>query len=72
MRNPVIIGDMSELKTKNMYHITKNIMKRNQSICVTTNIWNGSMQNSPGIILNKKISTDSPFGWDILIQDIFG
>ena len=46
-------------------------MKRNQSICVTTNILNESMQHSPGIILSKKISTDSLFGQDILIQETF-
>ena len=56
MKNPVIIGDMNEVKTKNMFDLTKDVMKQNQSICVTTNIRNVSMQHSPGIILNKEIS----------------
>ena len=56
MKNPVIIGPMNKLKTKNMFDLTKDVMKQNQSICVTTNIRNVSMQHSPGIILNKEIS----------------
>ena len=56
MKNPVIIGHINKLKTKNMFDLTKDVMKQNQSICVTTNIQNASMQHSPGIILNKEIS----------------
>ena len=56
MKNPVIIGDMIELKTKDMFDTTKHVMKLNQTICVNTKIWNGSIEHSPGIVLSKNTS----------------
>ena len=51
MKNPVIVGNISELKTRNMFDIMKYVMKQNQSIHLTTNIRMGSIQHSSGIIL---------------------
>ena len=56
MKNPVIIGNISVLKTRNMFDMMKYIMKQNQSIHLTTNIRNGSIQYSAGIVLDPNVS----------------
>ena len=53
MRNPVIVGLMNDLKSNRMIDLMKIIMNQDQSICLTTDIRNGTIQQSPGIILNK-------------------
>ena len=53
MKNPVIVGTIDDLKKNKMFDLMKNIMYQNQSICVTTDIKNGTIQQSPGIILNE-------------------
>ena len=50
MKNPVIVGDIKELKMDKMFHVMKVIMKQNQSVLISSNIKNGSFQESPGII----------------------
>ena len=56
MKNPVIIGTKSALKTKNMFDLMKDVMKQNQTICLTSNITNHVFQQSPGIFLHQPIS----------------
>ena len=51
MSNPVIIGEKSTLKNKKMFHLMKDVMKLNQTICLTTNIRNTSLSKSPGIAI---------------------
>ena len=55
MKNPVIVGDIKELKIDEMFHVMKVIMKQNQSLLITSNIKNGSIQESPGIILRQNV-----------------
>ena len=55
MRNPIIVGDNKELKMDKMVHLMKSIMKQNQSVWITSNVINGSMQESPGIILSQNV-----------------
>ena len=51
MSNPVIIGENSKLKNKEMFHLMKDVMKLNQTICLTTNIRNTNLLKSPGIAI---------------------
>ena len=55
MRNPIIVGDNKALKMDKMVHLMKKIMKQNQSVWITSNLNNGSMQESPGIILRQNL-----------------
>ena len=55
MKNPVIVGDIKELKIDKMFHVMKVIMKQNQNVLITSNIKNGSIQESPGIILRQNV-----------------
>jgi hypothetical protein len=55
MRNPIIVGDNKELKMDKMVHLMKSIMKQNQSVWITSNLNNGSMKESPGIILRQNV-----------------
>ena len=55
MKNPVIVGDMKALKINKMFYVMKSIMKQNQSVLITANIKNGSIQKSPGIILKQNL-----------------
>ena len=55
MRNPIIVGDNKALKMDKMAHLMKKIMKQNQSVWITSNLNNGSMQESPGIILRQNV-----------------
>ena len=51
MTNPVIIGKINDLRTKEMFNLMKNVMKLNQTICLSENIRNNSLQLSPGIVI---------------------
>ena len=55
MRNPIIVGDIKELKMDKMYHLMKSIMNKNQNFRITSNINNRSFQESPGIILRQNV-----------------
>ena len=56
MKNPVIVGNISVLKTRNMFDMMKYIMTQNQSIRLSTNIKNESLQQSSGIIIDQNVS----------------
>ena len=51
MSNPVIVGEKSNLRNTEMFYLMKDVMKLNQTICLTYNIRNISLLNSPGIII---------------------
>ena len=51
MSNPVIMGKESKLRSKEMFHLMKDVIKLNQTICLTTNIRNISLLKSPGIAI---------------------
>ena len=55
MKNPVIVGNIKELKINKMFHVMKGIMKQNQSVLITSNIEDRSIQESPGIILRQNV-----------------
>ena len=55
MKNPVIVGDIKDLKMDEMFHLIKHIMKQNQSVLITSDIGNGSIIESPGIILRQNL-----------------
>ena len=55
MKNPVIVGDMKALNINKMFFVMKSIMKQNQNVLITSNIKNGSIQESPGIILRQNV-----------------
>ena len=55
MKNPVIVGDMKALKMNKMFYVMKSIMKQNQSVLIASNMKNGSIQKSPGIILKQNL-----------------
>ena len=55
MKNPVIVGDIKDLKMDEMFHLIKHIMKQNQSVLITLDIGNGSIIESPGIILRQNL-----------------
>lgn len=51
MSNPVIVGEKSNLRNTEMFYLMKDVMKLNQTICLTYNIRNISLLKSPGIII---------------------
>ena len=51
MTNPIIIGEINALRTKEMFTLMKNVMKLNQTICLSKSIRNNSLQTSPGIVI---------------------
>ena len=51
MSNPVIVGKKSNFRNPEMFHLMKDVMKLNQTICLTYNVRNISLLNSPGIII---------------------
>ena len=53
MSNPVIVGEKSKLRSKEMFHLMKDVMKLNQTIFLTTNIRNISLLKSPGIAIES-------------------
>ena len=58
MKNPVIVGDLKELKMDVMFHLMKRIMKQNQNVLITSDIRNESIIESPGIILRQNLPDD--------------
>ena len=58
MKNPVIIGNKSLLKTKNMFNLMKSIMTQNQSTCISSNLKNEHVHQSAGIILDQSLSAN--------------
>jgi hypothetical protein len=61
MSNPMIVGEFGYLRNRKMFHLMKNVMILNQSICLTTNITNKTLQISPGIIFKTNAGTTSKF-----------
>ena len=57
MSNPMIVGEFEYLRNRNMFHLMKNVMTLNQSICLTTTIQNNTLQKSAGIIFKTNTST---------------
>ena len=55
MKNPVIVGDIKDLKMDEMFHLIKHIMIQNQSVLITSDIGNGSIIESPGISLRQNL-----------------
>ena len=51
MTNPVIIGKINDLRTKEMFTLMKKVMELDQTICFSTSIRNNSLQLSPGIVI---------------------
>ena len=61
MSNPMIIGELGYLRNQKMFHLMKNVMMLNQSICLTTTIRNNTLQRSPGIILKPNAGVTIKF-----------
>ena len=61
MANPIIIGELGYLRNPKMFHLMKNVMTLNQSICLTTTITNNTLQRSPGIIFKTNARATSKF-----------
>ena len=51
MSNPVIVGKKSNFRNPEMFHLMKDVMKLNQTICLTYNVRNISLLKSPGIMI---------------------
>ena len=60
MSNPVIVGQVAELKSNEMLSFMKNVMKLNQTISLTTKVRNESLQETSVIII--KPHTDIIWG----------
>ena len=61
MTNPIIIGDINNLRTKEMFTLMKNVMNLNQTICLSTSFRNDSLQTSPGIVTQSTKHTSAKF-----------
>ena len=61
MSNPIIIGEVGYLRNRKMFHLMKDVMMLNQSICLTTTISNNTVKRSPGIIFKTIASATSKF-----------
>ena len=61
MSNPMIIGELGYLRNQKMFHLMKDVMTLNQSICLTTTITNSILQRSPGIIFKTNARATSKF-----------
>ena len=61
MSNPIIIGEVGYLRNRKMFHLMKDVMMLNQSICLTTTISNNTVKRSPGIIFKTNATTTSKF-----------
>ena len=46
-------GTKDDLKDVESFELMKDLMKRNQSICITTKFNNDTLQNSPGMIFRS-------------------
>ena len=61
MSNPMIVGEFGYLRNQKMFHLMKNVMILNQSICLTTTITNNTLQRSPGIVFKTNGRATSKF-----------
>ena len=60
MSNPMVVGESEYLRNRKMFHLMKNVMMFNQSICLTTTIRNNTLR-SPGIFLKTNARTPIKF-----------
>ena len=56
-------GTKDDLKDVELFELMKDLMKRNQSICITTKFSNDMLQNSPGLIFRS---------YEHRINDLYG
>ena len=61
MTNPIIIGKINDLRTKEMFTLMKKVMELDQTICLSTSIRNNSLQTSPGIVIQSTKQTSAQF-----------
>ena len=61
MTNPIIIGKINDLRTKEMFNLMKKVMSLNQTICFSTSISNNSLQTSSGIVMQPAEPISSQF-----------
>ena len=61
LKNPIIIGEINALRTKEMFTLMKNVMNLNQTICLSTSFRNNSLQPSPGIVIQPTKHTSAKF-----------
>ena len=61
MTNPIIIGKINDLRTKEMFNLMKKVMSLNQTICFSTSISNNSLQTSSGIVIQPTKPISSQF-----------
>ena len=61
MSNPMVVSEFGNLRNQKMFHLMKDIMMLNQSICLTTTITNNTVQRSPGIIFKTNARATSKF-----------
>ena len=63
MTNPVILGTMDDFKNRELFVFMKDVMKLNQTICLTKNFSNNTFQHSPGMIFKS---------YELKIADLYG
>ena len=63
MTNPVIIGTMDDFKNRELFVLMKDVMKLNQTICLTKNFSSETFQHSPGMIFRS---------YELNIADLYG
>ena len=63
MTNPVIVGTMDDFKNRELFVFMKDVMKLNQTICLTKNFSNNTFQHSPGMIFGS---------YELKIADLYG
>ena len=63
MTNPVIVGTMDDFKNRELFVFMKDVMKLNQTICLTKNFSNNTFQHSPGMIFRS---------YELKIDDLYG
>ena len=63
MTNPVILGTMDDFKNRELFVFMKDVMKLNQTICLTKNFSNNTFQHSPGVIFRS---------YELKIADLYG
>ena len=61
MAHPLIIGKHNDIKTKEMFHLMKDVMNLNQTISMITKFRNDSLLNIPGVMINPDRDTISDF-----------
>ena len=61
MKNPVIIGNAGDLRTKEMFQLMKETMRLNQTILLATTIRIEILQKSPGILIRSDNDTINSF-----------